>query len=316
MKVRVALFVNNITKISEATNTFESQFDVRYIWKDSRLAFDTGEMGTNRLEFGQEMAIAKLATIWNPEIKITNMIEKDAQISLGLFIHYDGEVEFIQRVKSNFDSKLALDAFPFDTQVLTLTMLSSKYNNSQISLSQDQEDLVESGVDANLKINGWKPNGIRFKTSQLRAWNGTVLSQIQARMMVKRIPNTILESIFTPFLLTLIVPTIFTFFTNTELAPRLIAWSGSILALVALTFTFSVRYAWLSSNSLVSQIFTLGHTFQLVSVLLTITLFNPDVSQRMDKFIVAELIKYLRWLIPMGFLGVLLTKSLLTAFDW
>lgn len=61
-----SLFVNNISKINEASNTFESQFDLRYVWKDPQLAFDTGEMGTNRLEFGQEAAVAKLATIWNP----------------------------------------------------------------------------------------------------------------------------------------------------------------------------------------------------------------------------------------------------------
>ena len=316
IKVGVALFVNNITKINEASNTFESQFDLRYDWKDPRLAFDTGEMGTNRLEFGQEAAIAKLATIWNPQIKITNIIEKDAQIVPGLFIHYDGEVELIQRVKATFETKLNLDAFPFDTQSLLVAMLSSKYNSNQIALTQDQEDLNESGLDPDLKVNGWKPQGISFKMTQLRAWNGAFLRQIEARVRMRRIPNAILGSIFTPFLLTLIVPTIFTFFANVELAPRLVAWSGSILALVALTFTFSVRYPWLGSNSLVSQIFTAGHAYQLLSVVLSITLFNPDVAKKMDRFIVAELVSYLRWLVPVGFLGVLITKSLLTAFDW
>ena len=316
LKVGVALFVNSISKINEAANTFESQFDLRYDWTDPRLAFDTGEMGTNRLEFGQEVAIAKLATIWNPQIKITNIIEKDAQIVPGLFIHYDGRVELIQRVKATFETKLTLDAFPFDTQSLLVAMLSSKYNSNQIMLTQDQHDLHESGINPELKVNGWKPQGISFKMTQLRAWNGTFLRQIEARVAMKRIPDAILGSIFTPFLLTLIVPTIFTFFTNVELAPRLVAWSGSILALVALTFTFSARYPWLGSNSLVSQIFTAGHAFQLVSVLLSLTLFNPDATRKMDRFIVAELIIYLRWLVPVGFLAVLITKSLLTAFDW
>jgi hypothetical protein len=316
MRVGVALFVNSINKINEATNTFESQFDIRYVWNDPRLAFDTGEMGTNRLEFGQEAAVAKLATIWNPQIKITNIIEKDAQISPGLFIHYDGKVELIQRVKATFESKLNLDAFPFDNQSLLVAMLSSKYNSNQIALSQDQDDLNASGLDPDLKVNGWNPQGITFKTSQLRAWNGAFLRQIEARVGMKRIPNAILGSIFTPFLLTLIVPTIFTFFANVDLAPRLVAWSGSILALVALTFTFSVRYPWLGSNSLVSQIFTAGHAYQMLSVILSITLLNPDVAKRMDRFIVAELVSYLRWLVPVGFLGVLVTKSLLTAFDW
>lgn len=316
LRVGVALFVNSISKINEATNTFESQFDIMYVWNDPRLAFDTGEMGTNRLEFGQEAAVAKLATIWNPQIKIMNIIEKDAQIVPGLFIHYDGEVELIQRVKATLESKLNLNAFPFDTQSLLVAMLSSKYNSNQIALIQDQEDLNKSGVDPNIKVNGWNPQGISFKPTQLRAWNGAFLRQIEARIGMKRIPNAILGSILTPFLLILIIPTISTFFTKVDLAPRLVAWSGSILALVALTFTFSVRYPWLGSNSLVSEIFTVGHTYQTISVILTVTLFNPDVAKRMDRFIVAELVSYLRWLVPVGFLGVLVTKSLLTAFDW
>jgi hypothetical protein len=170
-----SLFVNNISKINEASNTFESQFDLRYVWKDPQLAFDTGEMGTNRLEFGQEAAVATLATIWNPQIKITNIVEKEAQIVPGLFIHYDGKVELIQRVKATFETKLNLDAFPFDTQSLLVAMLSSKYNSNQIALTQDQEDINESGLDPELKVNGWNPQGITFKMNQIRAWNGAFL---------------------------------------------------------------------------------------------------------------------------------------------
>lgn len=316
IKVGVDLFVNNISKISEATNTFDSEFDLSYNWRDPRVAFDIGEMGTNRLEFGQEAAIAKLATIWNPQIQITNIIKRDAQIVPGLFIHHDGQVELIQRVKATFETKLNLDAFPFDRQSLLVAMLSSKYNSNQIMLYQDQDDINASGLDPNIKVNGWNSQGLSFKMTQLRAWNGAFLRQIEARVEIRRIPNAILGSIFTPLILTLIVPTISTFFSKIDLAPRLIIWSGSILALVALTFTFSVRYPWLGSNSLVSDIFTTGHTFQLVSVVLSITIFNPDVVRKMDRFIVAELVRCLRWLIPVSFLGVLITKCLLTAFVW
>ncbi|CAK0778368.1 Neur_chan_LBD domain-containing protein [Gammaproteobacteria bacterium] len=317
IRVGVSLFVSNISKINEATNTFEGQIDLLYHWYDPRLAFDIREVGTNRLEFGYEAAVAKLPTIWNPRVTITNMIEKESQVFPGLFIHADGKVEFIQRIKATFETKFALAAFPFDTQSLLVVMLSSKYNASEIDLVQDPGDINTSGLDQDIKVKGWKPQGISFKTSRVRAWNGESLRQMESRVAMQRAPSAILASIFTPFLLLLIVPTIITFFAKSDIAPRLTAWSGSILALVALNFTFSIRYPWLGSDSLVSQVVTSGHVYQLISVLLTVTLLNPPIAERMgDKFIVAELVGYLRWVIPFGFLALLAIESLLTAYSW
>ena len=47
------------------------------------------------------------------------------------------------------------------------------------------------------------------------------------------------------------------------------------MALIALNFTFSIRYAVLSSDSLVQQAISIGFGLQLLMICLTVTLMNP-----------------------------------------
>lgn len=314
VRVGVSLHVSSL-KINDSANNFEAEIDLRYRWRDPRLAFSVREIGTNRIEFADEAAAAKLATIWNPQISITNIFEEEAEILPGLFIHDDGEVEFIQRIKATFESQFALAAFPLDTQSLLMVMLSSKYNANQILLVQEPVDIDASGLDQDLKVIGWTPKGLSFKTSEVRAWNGASLSQMEARVKMERIPTAILATIVAPFLLVLAMPTLLTFFVKTDAVARLELWVGSILALVALNFTHSISYPWLGSDSLVSQMMMSGYVYQLISVIMSITLFNPTVADRMgDKFIIAELNRYLQLIIPFGFLAVLCTLALLSSY--
>src|SRR5262249_41592737 len=60
LKIGVAIILNNINKINETTSNYEAIVDVRLRWRDPDLAFDTTEVGADRLEFGNEEATAKL----------------------------------------------------------------------------------------------------------------------------------------------------------------------------------------------------------------------------------------------------------------
>ncbi|MDB5101851.1 MAG: hypothetical protein JWM80_6272 [Cyanobacteria bacterium RYN_339] len=317
LNVGVALYVTNLGKINEGANTYEGSFDLRMRWHDPRLAFNAKDEGTDRLEFGNERAIEKLGQIWNPQISITNMNEKDAQVSPGLFIYEDGDVDFIQRVKAPFETKFALAAFPFDSQSLPMILLSSKYTVNQLAMTQTQEDLNASGLKDGLKIRGWTPGRMEYTFSRIRAWNGDFVPQMEARVTIKRVPNSHLGVLFTPFLLTMLVPSLITLFAKADVAPRLTAWAGSILALVALNFTFSVRYPSLDNDSLVAQLVTTGFSYQMIMVMLTITLFNPPVAEKlMNRFMLAETLNITKWAIPAVFFGILLTASMRTAFTW
>ena len=315
LRVGVAVFLNDAGKINEQTGTFEASIDVRFRWRDPTLVFDAKAAGADRQEFSNEQMTAKLRKIWSPRLTIANQIGNVLRTEGGLFIYADGTVEHIQRMRMLLDNKYRLAAFPFDTQGLGVRILSTRYTVNQIALTQDQSDINASGIRETIAIAGWVPKRIEFSSTRNRGWSGDSHPEIEAKVLIQRQPWGHLFSIFTPFLLILLVPTIMTLYVKADVAPRMTLWGASILALIALNFTFSVRYPALGSDSLVQDVITIGFAFQLLLICLTVTLMNPQVADRMlSKAVQVELIGFLRWTLPVGFFGLIVTRSMLTAF--
>ena len=106
LTVRVALIVNNISKINESAGTFTADIDLLLRWKDPRQAFDGKTVGVDQEQFNGEKATAKLATLWTPQVKITNLAEKPLRQEDGLFLYADGRVVHNQRLTATFENKL------------------------------------------------------------------------------------------------------------------------------------------------------------------------------------------------------------------
>ena len=315
MKVGVSVFINDITKINEQAGTFEANLDVRYRWRDPGLAFDAKAEGADRQEFSNEDMDAKLKKIWSPRLIIANQNGATLRSEGGLFIYTDGKVEQIQRIRLTLDNKFKLSGFPFDTQSMSARVVSRRYTTNQLELVQDQDDLNASGIKETMSINGWTAKRLEFTPSTSRGWSGDMYADLEARVMIKRLPYATLFAILTPFILTLLVPSIMTLYIKADVAPRMTLWGASILALIALNFTFSVRYAALGPDSIVQQLITIGFGLQLMMVTLTVTVFNPQVCDKlMSKSMLSESIGFLRWSVPIGFGALVVTRALLTAF--
>lgn len=314
LSVHVAVFVSQLGKINEAAGTFDGTLDLHLKWRDPRLAFDAISAGSDRQEYGPDVAASKLAAIWNPGVALTNVAS--AKIEPGLMIFADGTVLYIQRIKATFENKLKLGAFPFDTQTLAIRLGSPRYSLNQVALVQDQEDVNTSGCREGIAVAGWTLKRLEFQASRVRAWNGDYTPEMEARVVISRLPSSHLFAILTPFFLVLLIPSVFTLYAKADVAPRLTAWAGSILALVALNFTFSVRYSALDGDSFVSQLVTVGFAYQMSMVALTATIFNGPVAEKIaDKDTIADAIGVARWVVPVGLFGVVITRALLIAFS-
>ncbi|MCX7099373.1 MAG: hypothetical protein NTV43_15870 [Methylococcales bacterium] len=313
LKIGVAVFVNNISKVNDQTDNFEASVDIQLRWKDNDLAFNTHKQGSNRLEFKYDAVEQKLASIWSPALTLANAnIQSKAQ---GLFIYADGTVVLIQRVKAVFDAPYRLDAFPFDTQNLPIHLLSERYNTHQIALIQEQADLDNSGLRKGLSLLSWEPQRLKFVASSTRGWNGQFYPEMQAQIVLSRMPTAYLLATLMPFFLVMLIPTIATFFINLDTDKRLGYLSSSILALVALSFTYSSRYAMLPPGNITTQLVVIGSGYQIVMILLSVTIFNQINAKRWftNTFIIPEIASYLRWAVPLAMLGLVLTRVLLIA---
>lgn len=313
LKVAVTLRVNELTRLSEKDSAFDADIDLELRWNDPCLSFDVKEVGVDRQEFAYEAATQKLANLWNPQITIANLGEKP-RIEPGLFLYSDGTVVFIQRIRATFDSKYRLLSFPFDPEALTIRLVSKHWSFDDVQFVQEQTDLDRSGVREDLELSGWKVKGLRFTASRFRGWNGEYFPEFTAQIETQRQPSSHIFVIFVPFLLILLVPTILTLYATADTGPRLGAWSGSLLALVAFNFTLGVRYPALDSSSLVSQVIAIGFCYQLVMIALTCTVFDKNVAPKFGYF-GEELSAFLRWCVPLALTVVILTRIGMTALE-
>jgi hypothetical protein len=311
LKIGVAVFVDNITKVNDQAGTFEGSLDLQLRWKNPDLAFNPQEMGTNRMEFDHDSATQKLASIWTPALTLTNATIQS--LEQGLFIYADGAVVLIQRVKGVFNAKYRLEAFPFDTQNLPVYITSERYNTNQITLIQDQSDINNSGLSKEISLLSWQPKRLTFVTSRTRGWNGQFFPEMQAQIVLTRLPAAYLLATLMPFFLVMLIPTIATFFIKMDVDKRLSYCGSSILALVALSFTYSSRYAMLPPDSIITQLIVIGSGYQIVIILLAVTIFNPHNANRWfsNKFIIPEIVSYLRWAMPLALVGLVLTRVVL-----
>lgn len=271
VRVGVAVFLNDAGKISEQAGTYEASIDVRYRWRDPAQKFDVKTAGGDRIEFSADAMTDKLKKMWSPRLTIANQVGNPQRVEGGVFIYADGTVEQIQRLKVSLDSKYRLAAFPFDTQALGVRILSTRFTINQLALVQDQNDINASGIRETMSIGGWTPKRTEFSASRSRGWNGDSYPELEGRFLMQRQPFTYLFAILTPFFLTLLVPTIMTLYVKADVAPRMTLWGASVLALIALSFTFSVRYPALGSDSLVQQLIAIGFGFQLFMICMTVT---------------------------------------------
>lgn len=313
--VGVSVSVNSIARVNDQAGTIEASLDVQLTWRDPDLAFDPVQAGTHRRDFTRDSAAQQLAGTWTPALTLANGTIKS--MDRGLFISEDGTVVFIQRVQGVFDVKYRLYAFPFDTQSLAVRIVSEKYDTNEIQLTQDQRDINASGLGEEVRLPGWKPKRLAFVMLRERGLNGRYYPEMQAQIVLSRDPYIPLVSILMPFFLVMFVPTIGMFYTRFDLKDRLGFWGSSILAVIALHFTYTTRYGSLPADSIISQLIVIGSGYQILMIVLTITIMDPKWTDGRfsNKFIVPEIIGYLHWAIPLALIGLVLTRVMLTALS-
>ncbi|CAN1211004.1 Neurotransmitter-gated ion-channel ligand-binding domain-containing protein [Tumidithrix helvetica PCC 7403] len=312
LKVEVALVINNISKIIDAAGTFTADIDLRLRWDNPNQSFDPKTVGVSEQSFIGEEATAKLASIWNPKVAIANLAEKPFKQESELYLNANGSAIYLQRLTGTFEAKYKLGNFPFDRQLLPIR-LTSKYNSNKVIFWQDQDDIDFSGIPQEIRLAGWNTGSVSFIPSNFKGLDGDSHPQLEAQIGVQRNPASHLPGVFIPLFLVLFVPTIVALWSNTDLDKRISAWAASILTMVALSFTISVRYPALGIENVFFQVIWLGFAFQFLGLAVNSTIMNPSLEKVFGgKYIVAELANFLRWSLPLGLL-ILVCRVVLLA---
>ena len=311
LKVHLAVSFVGIPKITDMARTFDGAIDVETRWRDPRLAFDFKSQGTDRMDFGPDAAPAELARIWNPGLLVTNMKQTDARVEHGLSIAADGWVRHVQRIRATFDAPIQLRKYPFDTQTLPIHIASPLYNINQVILVQDQHDIDSSRIDRSADVPAWQIERLEFVSFRPHNWSGGYTSEMEARLIVSRKSLYPLTVILTPFLLVLVVPSIYVLYITVETAHQFNSWTSSILALIALSFTFSVRFPN-GSEGIVMQLVNTGFLYQLTMIGVLVA--NKKLTPRYPG-VMNEVMGFLRWAAPLALLVAMAARIGLIAYS-
>ncbi len=313
LPVGVSLHLIKVYKISEATGSFDAKIDLVLKWHDQALSFDPKLHGTDHLIFKMDEATKKLNGIWNPKIVISNLHDNPNILESSLKISSQGFVTFTQRIKGTFQTHFSLISFPFDSHKLTIMLRSSLYNNMLVEFKQSQKESDQSGISEDALPDGWTFKYIDFSGENIKGLEGYFYNTFSANINIKRVPTGHLFAI-SPLLLIIFVPTILTLYSSIDIVPRLGAWSGALLALIAMSFTLNIRYPSLESNSILSEIIGIVASYEFIMILITMTIFNPSFSLcKRYTYLIDELKVIFRWAIPCLLILLILFVTLITS---
>ncbi len=293
-EIELSLFLLDIDYIDDARQRFNADLFMVTRWHDPRLALDD-QANEQERTFG-------LDTIWTPRGLIVNdrdLIRKLPQIAT---VDQSGQVIYRQRLSGELSANFDFREFPFDTQPLTIDVVSYAHVPDELSFSTSSE--LSEGV-TDISVDGWRltVQGSQFNEA-IVASTGVVFPRLVYTIEAKRDSNYYLLTLFLP--MTLIVFMAWSvFWLQPELTPSRIAIStASIFSLIA--FGFSMRLSLPSVSYLTrADIFVIGCTL-MVFIALAVAVMGSRWanSERVNRALRLNAIA--RWIYPVLFVIVVL----------
>jgi hypothetical protein len=279
--VNVGLYLVDITKIDEISNTYTAELDVYVSWLDSTLAFDAETEGAStRIYSGKE--VEKLRSgIWAAQIFPTNPVGKFSAGGEKMLVHSDGRAELTARLSATLRARLDYRSFPFDTQVLPMELESFPWNRDQVRLVQDQE---HTGFDQLYALAEWEIMGLeveQYETTRVR--DVVPFSNLVFKFSVKRDSGFYLWKIFLTVVIIVSLTWVVFWMSGEGLGRRAGVSSGGILTVIAYQFVTTsslprVSYLTVADKVMILSVVIIAAT--MVESVLVDRLTHTDLARK------------------------------------
>ena len=229
-EVVIGVFLIDIDVIDDVSQRFNVDMFVSVGWQDPRLALPEEERS------GQVRTLP-MSDIWTPRGLIVNDRGLSPQLPLVADVDATGNVVSRQRLSGELAADLNLEDFPFDTQRLTIDIVSYQYSPDEIRFSR----AAKIGADLeSFSVEGWQ---FKLLETNFGEFSVPVGDMVRPRM------TFVIEAQRNAqyYLLTMILPmSLIVFMSWTAfwiqpnvVPPRIAITTASIFSLIA--FGFSIR---------------------------------------------------------------------------
>ena len=227
-EIHVNLYLVDIDAIDDARQRFSVDMFVNISWQDSRLALADNESSGG-------VRILPTNNVWMPRALIVNDRGISQRLPAVVEVDASGKVQYRQRFYGELAVGLDLHEFPFDTQRLSIDIVSYQYSPEELTFVPG---MVSGPGEENFSAEGWRFHILEPQTGEF-AIPAAGMSRPQLTFAIEAERN-IRYYFFTMFLpVSLIIFMAWTaFWLQPEIVPSRIAIStASIFSLIALSFS-------------------------------------------------------------------------------
>jgi hypothetical protein len=307
IRVKAAVTFAEVQSFSENNATFKATVDVRLRWQVQSLRRPAEEATDPPRVFRGAAAQAQLATLWVPNVELTNQRGNPSYTTFGLRIYPDGQVELTRRTTAEFATPYEVERFPFDRQTLQIELAIRDQTSDVVALGFDQRDLDASRAAAETHLEGWDLLHVTLRSEPLPGWYGATHSHVVASLEIVRHPGPTATAIAIPLFATLLIPFLTIWLNRVKDGQlQLEAHSlinlliGGLFAVIAFNLSVNTRYPALSvGDSLVSRLIALSYVTLGIAFLINLMLIRFRVVERLlGRFTQEQCYLVLRWAFP------------------
>jgi len=229
-EVTIGVFFIDIDEIDDVHQRFNVDMFVNISWQDQRLALPEEEQSGQVRTF-------PMTEIWTPRGLIVNDRGLSPKLPLVVDVDVLGNVVYRQRLSGELAVNLDLKDFPFDTQQLSVDVISYQYSPDEVRFSTNVR--VAANIES-FSVEGWRFSLLetKFENFSVPAL-GVVRPQISFVLEAQRNAQYYLLTMFLPMSLIVFMSWTAFWIQPNVVPPRIAISTASIFSLIA--FGFSIR---------------------------------------------------------------------------
>jgi hypothetical protein len=225
--VAITLFVRDIERIFDREQQFLVDMILQATWRDPRLEHDH----EGYVEYTLEQ-------VWHPRLILYNGRGISTEFPPRVRVTPDGTAKLRQRVKGTLASPLDLRRFPFDSQVLPVSLVSLDYTEDEVALKLDAAEWAGTA-----SVVGWTITDARAVVEPLliQADSGEARSVSRARFVfeidAQRLKSYYAWKVIVPLTVIVLMSWAVFFIDPKNSGPQIAMGATSILTLIAFLFS-------------------------------------------------------------------------------
>ncbi|MGF1561967.1 MAG: hypothetical protein ACFB3T_07290 [Geminicoccaceae bacterium] len=264
IEVDLGIFLQDLSQVVDATQTFEAEAFAEVTWCDPRWAFDETALGTDHEVYHDSLARDRHREKWWPDLQFINITSLPSVLQEEFTVWSDGTV--VQRVRLNGTLRSAFDfsKFPFDQQDLQFHVqaFSSDIEDVQLVIQEEKTGYAEDSI-----LPYWRITGSWARVDEVMTIRQEVpFSQMTLNLHAERFSAPYVYRLLLPLVL-IVIASWSVFWLRPTSTGRFGVTFTTILTIVTFNFYVSRQLPEVQGLTYIEMVYQFSFSFLLLVVL-------------------------------------------------